>query len=55
MPGLFRRWFGSSRGGSSVAALGVRDWATAQGHRFATIKDAEGFAVEPAGDSWRAE
>jgi hypothetical protein len=55
MPGLFRRWFGSSRGGSSDAARGVREWAAAQGHRFATIKGAEGFAVEPAGGSWRAE
>lgn len=55
MPGLFRRWFGSSRGGSSDAARGVRDWATARGHRFATIKGAEGFAVEPAGGAWRAE
>ena len=55
MPGLFRRWFGSSRGSSGEAARGVREWAAAQGHRFATIKGAEGFVVEPAGGAWRAE
>lgn len=55
MPSFLRRWFGSTHGGSADAARGVREWAAAQGHRFATIKGGEGFVIEPAGGAWRAE
>lgn len=52
---LFRHWFGSARDGDSQASHAVRDWALAEGHRFATIKGSEGFVVEPAAGGWRAE
>ena len=53
MAPLFRRWFGGVRDTDAQAVHAVREWAQAQGHRFATIKDGEGFVVE--GALWRAQ
>jgi hypothetical protein len=52
---LFKRWFGAgARNGADAA--GARAWAEAQGHRFATTRDAEGFVIESTRDAaWRAE
>jgi hypothetical protein len=57
MRNLFRRWFGSPSDAVADDGLGaVRDWAHAQGHRFAPSRGGLGFVIEPqAGGAWRAE
>jgi hypothetical protein len=57
MQNLFRRWFGGARSATDDAIAELREWARAEGHRFATSRGGEGFVIEsaagPAG--WRAE
>jgi hypothetical protein len=55
MPQLFSRWLGGTRRQHADSIGAVRGWAQGQGHRFATIKHHEGFAIEPAGAAWRVE
>jgi hypothetical protein len=54
--GFLQRWFGASHGAATDSLADVRAWAQAQGHRWATARDAEGFVVEATqGAAWRAE
>jgi hypothetical protein len=57
MHNLFRRWFGGASSEKNDAIAELREWATREGHRFATSRGGEGFVIEsaagPAG--WRAE
>jgi hypothetical protein len=53
---FLQRWFRGSRAPAADAAGGVREWAQAQGHRWATPRGGEGFVIEPTqGADWRAE
>lgn len=57
MPSFLQRWFGGGRrAAESDEAADVREWAGAQGHRFAPGRGGDGFVIEPRGGAaWRVE
>jgi hypothetical protein len=55
MQNLIRRWFGGAHGSAGDSVAPVRAWAKAEGHRFAPGRGNEGFVIEPANGTWRAE
>lgn len=55
MQNLIRRWFGGPDGSPGDPIAPVRQWAKAEGHRFAPGRGNEGFVIEPPNGAWRAE